>query len=100
MTIVMTMSKLATVTAAEFKAKCLALMDQVAASGEGIVITKRGKPVARLVPAREPGTLVGFFREHIESVGDVVSPMADGWDAEGGGGASDRHARAGLAGSR
>lgn len=36
------------ITAAEFKAKCLKLMDEVAATGEAIVITKRGKPIARL----------------------------------------------------
>ena len=38
------------IKAAEFKAKCLSLMDEVAATGEPLVITKRGKRVARLVP--------------------------------------------------
>jgi prevent-host-death family protein len=40
-----------TVMASEFKAKCLKLMDQVARSGEPILITKKGKPVSRLEPA-------------------------------------------------
>jgi prevent-host-death family protein len=44
------------VPAARFKATCLKLMDRVAATGEPIVITKRGKPLARLVPVREPET--------------------------------------------
>ena len=42
-----------TVNAAEFKAKCLKLMDEVAESGEELVITKNGRPVSRLVPYRE-----------------------------------------------
>mgnify|MGYP002682217402 CR=1 FL=1 len=39
-----------TIQASEFKARCLALMDQVAASGEILVVTKNGKPVAELHP--------------------------------------------------
>jgi prevent-host-death family protein len=39
--------------AGEFKAKCLAVMDEVQASGEPVVLTKRGKPVARLVPLED-----------------------------------------------
>lgn len=45
------MSKLKEMSASAFKAKCLKLMDQVAESGEPIVITKNGEPVAQLVPA-------------------------------------------------
>ena len=41
------------ITASEFKAKCLKLMDEVAQSGEEIVITKNGKPVAKLTAYRE-----------------------------------------------
>ena len=41
-----------TIQASEFKARCLALMDQVAASGEILVVTKNGKPVAELHPYR------------------------------------------------
>jgi prevent-host-death family protein len=41
------------IPAGEFKAKCLKLMDQVARSGVPIVITKHGKPVAKLVPPRQ-----------------------------------------------
>ena len=42
-----------TVKASEFKANCLKLMDEVAESGEEIVITKNGRPVSRLLPYRE-----------------------------------------------
>jgi prevent-host-death family protein len=52
--------------AGEFKAKCLAVMDEVAASGEPVVITKRGQPVVRLVP--EPGeksSLIEYLRQTV-----------------------------------
>ena len=42
-----------TVKASEFKAKCLKMIDDVAASGEGILITKNGKPMARLMPGNQ-----------------------------------------------
>ncbi len=45
--------------ASEFKATCLALLDQVAATGEEIVVTKRGRPVAKLVPIHDDGVLLG-----------------------------------------
>lgn len=68
------------VKAAEFKAKCLELMDSVAESGGTIVITKRGKPVAQLSPVvSRPTTLVGYKREQIEFVGDVVAPVEIEW---------------------
>src|SRR5438552_8907195 len=41
--------------AGEFKAECLAIMDHVSKTGESVLITKRGKPVAKLVPAKKQG---------------------------------------------
>lgn len=71
-----------TVRASEFKAKCLELMDRVAATGQSIVVTKRGVPVARLAPVVErPATLRGFLGRPVEIVGDIVGPIADDWDA-------------------
>ena len=68
------------VKASEFKAKCLQLMDEVAASGEEIIITKRGRPVSRLAPYREKSTLAfGRNRDHIHSLGDIVEPMPAEW---------------------
>jgi prevent-host-death family protein len=68
--------------AADFKARCLAAMDQVEATGEPIVVTKRGRPVASLVPATGKRTpLRGFLRDGVRSVGDVVSPLEFEWDA-------------------
>jgi prevent-host-death family protein len=70
----------AQVKAGEFKAKCLELMDAVAQTGATIVITKRGKPVARLVPVVDPSTSIfGFAKGAFEELGDIVAPAAPGW---------------------
>jgi len=54
-----------TVPASEFKAKCLALLDEVAQTRETLVVTKRGKPVAHVVPVEEPRSLIGSVTYHI-----------------------------------
>lgn len=65
MTIVMTMVAHKTISASLFKTKCLALMDDVARTGECIVITKNGKPVAQLTPPpRRLGTRKAAFGLH------------------------------------
>jgi prevent-host-death family protein len=75
-----------TVPAGQFKAQCLALIDQVSRSHQVITITKRGKPVARLVPlaVEKPRKLYGFFAGHVVEEGDIVSPTGEGWEAERG----------------
>ena len=71
-----------TMKASEFKAKCLALMDEIAATGDSIVVTKNGKPVARLVPYHErPETLFGAARGRIEITGDITEPIDVEWEA-------------------
>jgi prevent-host-death family protein len=68
------------VKAGEFKPKCLELMDAVAQTGATIVITKRGKPVARLVPVVDPSTSIfGFAKGAFEELGDIVAPVASEW---------------------
>ena len=69
-----------TVAAGEFKAKCLAMLDGVATGAEEIIVTKRGKPVARLVPLdwRPPWDLRGTVKYE----GDIVSPDPELWDCE------------------
>lgn len=54
-----------TIPASEFRAKCLALLDEVAATGETLVVTKRGKPIAQIVPVEEPRSLLGTVTFHI-----------------------------------
>ena len=68
------------VPAGEFKAKCLGLIDEVAEAGAAYVITKRGKPMARLVPLAEqesPNLLGSILFED-----DLISPIDEPWDAE------------------
>lgn len=71
------------IPAAVFKAECLRLMDEVARTGQPIVITKHGKPVAQLVPVpAEPGSLFGYMRDTVTIKGDIVAPTGESWDAE------------------
>ena len=65
-----------TMAAGSFKAKCLAVMDEVQAKRETVVITKRGKPVAKWVPIEtERDEIYGFLAGKGAITGDVVSPV-------------------------
>ena len=69
-----------TMKASEFKAKCLQLMDEVAESGEEIIITKYGRPVSKLIPYKErPKSFFGADKGRMKIVGDIVSPMPAEW---------------------
>ena len=71
-----------TMSAAEFKAKCLDVLDQVAARHETVVVTKRGKPVAQVVPiVKRPKQLWGAMKGEIEIRGDIVTPLDVPWEA-------------------
>lgn len=80
-----------TIAAGEFKAKCLGLIDEVNATGNTVVITKRGKPMARLTPfdtpaAKEgPESIFGCLRHMLaspEGLDDLVEPIfpLEEWD--------------------
>jgi prevent-host-death family protein len=72
-----------TLAAGEFKSKCLAVMDEVKAKREPVLITKRGKPVAILTPVEEKDDpIFGFFKGKAEILGDIVSPVVplEDWD--------------------
>lgn len=70
--------------AGEFKATCLKLMDEVAATGKSVTITKRGKAVARLVPARETRVpRAGALAHTIEILGDIETPLYEVRDPVG-----------------
>jgi prevent-host-death family protein len=61
--------------AGSFKANCLAVMDEVQAKRETVVITKHGKPVAKLVPVEPQGDdIFGFLRGKVAIIGNIVSP--------------------------
>ena len=72
-----------TIQASEFKAKCLGLMDHVARTGETILVTKNGKPVAELRPHRPPRakSFIGGDKGKIKILGDIISPIGVEWDA-------------------
>ena len=73
-----------TIKASVFKTKCLQLMDEVARSGEEIVVTKNGKPVSRLVAYRKrPQTLFGLMAGAMEIVDDILQPIDTQWESEG-----------------
>ncbi|MFM1891846.1 MAG: hypothetical protein RLZ44_923 [Pseudomonadota bacterium] len=72
-----------TVTAFEFRAKCLKIMDEVAASGEEVVVTKNGVPVGKFVPhRRKPKTLRGLHAGQVRAHGDLIEPSGEGWGAD------------------
>jgi prevent-host-death family protein len=71
------MAKAREVPAGEFKAKCLALLDQVAVTRQEIVVTKRGRAVARLVPIEKAPSLRGS----VLAADDIVDPVDVVWKA-------------------
>lgn len=84
MTMVMKMkTPIQNIPAGEFKSKCLKIMDEVKLHHRTIVITKHGKPIAKLIPFEEtPISLFGVMKDSIKIQGDIVSPIDEHWDAE------------------
>jgi prevent-host-death family protein len=71
-----------TVPVGEFKAKCLKLLVQVAEKRETLIITKRGKPVARVIPEPEEAQpLFGSMKGTVTILGDIISPIDVEWEA-------------------
>ncbi len=69
-----------TIGAAQFKERCLAILDEI--GPEGIVVTKHGKPVAKLIPIQtESADMIGSLKDEIEDKGDILSTGAT-WNAE------------------
>ena len=72
------------IPAGKFKATCLKLMDEVNRTGEEVVITKHGRPVAKLVPvdagvARRP---FGLLSDQTVIYGDIIEPSGEQWEAD------------------
>lgn len=69
--------------AGKFKARCLSVMDDVNATGEPVIITKRGRPVAKVVPiASKKQDLFGFMAGEFKIAGDIESPVVplEAWE--------------------
>jgi len=69
------------VPAGEFKAKCLELLDRVARDGDSLVVTKRGRPVARVVPVEPP--VRRSLRRSVHYLSDIIEAIGDEWTVEG-----------------
>ena len=72
------------VPAEKFKAHCLAVMDEVQATGEPVVVTKNGKPVVKLVPSKmKDENIFGYMAGKAKIAGDIVSPVTplEDWKA-------------------
>lgn len=68
------------VSISEFKAKCLAILEQVRKTKKPVRITRFGKPVAEVVPPspdKERGNWLGFMKGRGEILGDIISPATD-----------------------
>ena len=70
------------ISATQFKARCLRLLDEVAESGETLVVTKRGRPVVRVEPTRSPQELRGSVKYNLSDE-ELVSLSMGPWDVEG-----------------
>ena len=71
-----------TISAGRFKADCLALLDQVAATGEAIVVTKGGRAMARVTPIEKPPSLLGSVTFNVTEDELIYGPL-DTWGVEG-----------------
>lgn len=72
-----------TIAAGQFKAQCLRLLDEVAETGETIVVTKRGRAVAKLEPVEKPPSLKGSVT-FLVSDEELIEPILEPWDVERG----------------
>jgi len=71
------------IPAGQFKTHCLQLMDEIKKNHTTIIITKRGIPVAKLIPFdNEPVNLFGALKSNIHIKGDIIAPMDESWDVE------------------
>jgi prevent-host-death family protein len=70
------------ISAAQFKAECLKLMDLVEKTREPVVITKHGRPVAQLAPvSSETESLFGYMKNTINTDTDIMAPIDEEWSA-------------------
>ena len=68
------------ISASQFKARCLALLDEVAEGGSELVVTKRGRPVAKVVPADEEVSLHGSVTYNVSDE-ELIAPIDVEWES-------------------
>jgi prevent-host-death family protein len=70
-----------TLSVSQFKTTCLSVLDQVSRQKKKVLITKRGKPIAEIIPVAGPGEKISL-KETVTFVGDIISPVAvEDWEA-------------------
>ena len=71
-------------SATEFKASCLRVMEDVHRTRKPVTVSKRGKPLVKIVPVEQKRRrpLFGYMKGTFEIVGDIVSPDPEAWDSE------------------
>ena len=74
-----------TLAVAKFKAECLREIEQVHQTGEPLIITKRGKPIVKIIsiPESDQTAHFGCMKDTMTIVGDILSPIDESWDADG-----------------
>lgn len=72
-----------TVSAGDFKARCLKLMDEVALTRRPLLITKHGRAVARVVPVEQEQSVFGCMQGTVQITGDIVAGTGAEWNAAG-----------------
>jgi prevent-host-death family protein len=77
----MTMKPARSIPAGEFKAKCLEVLDRVAKDGGAYIVTKRGRPVAKVVPVEAPKPR--SIRGSVTYLSDITAPLGDDWPVDG-----------------
>lgn len=72
------------ISAGEFKSKCLKIMDDVNSYHEEVIITKHGKPVAKLIPySKKPSkSLFGYMKDTVITNADITKPVDETWTAD------------------
>lgn len=74
------MEQMEVITISKFKATCLAVLDRVKRTGQAVVVTRRGEPIATIGPPPIPeqtGSWLGCFKTRGSIVGDIISPASD-----------------------
>lgn len=70
------------IAAGDFKARCLSLLDEVAATGQPLIVTKHGRPVAKVVPLPPTQSLFGAMAGSVLASDDLIQPIDDAWDVD------------------
>ena len=74
------MEQVEVITISQFKATCLAVLDKVKRTGQPVVVTRRGEPIATIDPPpipEQPGSWLGLFSSRGTIIGDIISPASD-----------------------